>query len=118
MGAREGRPPPWDQHKASRDPPRVTHWATLGDVYPQEGRAVGPPTAADRHGSPAPLMWAASTTPAPHTSGCPKGHDDEGRGEGEGQETHTVKCFRVPGAVPRHWRKTTSCFSSAPLPEP
>ena len=41
VGGKEG------QHKASRDPPWVTHWATL-DVYPEEGRAMGPPTSADR----------------------------------------------------------------------
>lgn len=42
--------------------------------------------------------------------------DTTRRGEGEGQETHTVKCFLVPGAVPRRWRKTTVVSALPPSP--
>lgn len=88
-------------------------------THTKGGPRAPPPHQQMDEGSLAPLTWAASATPTPYTaSGCPKGHASEGRGEGEGQETNTVKCFRVPGAVPNCWHKMTSCFSSAPLPQP
>lgn len=113
MGAREGRPPPWDQHKVSRVP-RGLPTGHSRDVYPQE--ESWPPSQQQIDMVPGLLMWAASTTPAPHTSGCPKGHgNDGGRGEGEGQETHTVKCFRVPELCPGTRRQVVSAL---PPPEP
>lgn len=40
------------------------------------------------------------------------------KGEGEGQETNTVKCFRVLGATPSPWHQMTNCFICVPLPQP